>query len=523
MISRASHYLREWGRRPLAAADAVLNRLYTWRYNPLYHSGTLVVLAFLLMLATGVYLLFFYRIGSPYESMVRINEQVWAGRWMRALHRYAADLAIVAGLLHAFRIFVQGRSWGPRTLAWVSGVILFFLTFASGWTGYVMLWDDQAQLLAVEGARLLDALPIFSEPISRTFVGDRPIPGAFFFLNLFLHIALPVGVALILWIHVSRQSRPSLLPPRGLLWGTTLLLFAASVIGPAPLGPKADLYRVLGTVDVDWFYAFFVPMSRLLQPVDAWLAFLAFGALLCLVPWWSRPVAAEMPEPSRSPGRLCTGCNQCSIDCPYEAIAMVRLVDDDATREVAEVNEDYCVSCGICSASCAPMVVGPPERTGRDELTEIRAFIAEQSIGPKDVVLIACARGAGRLAGQAEVQGARIFPVICIGNLHTSVVEFLLRAGSGGVLIASCPPRDCWSREGPRWLEERLYHGREAELRESVDRRRIRVVYAGEGERRVVLGALAEFRRDVAELDNTVGEDGIEIDTECDRDPRQAS
>jgi hypothetical protein len=37
-----------------------------------------------------------------------------------------------------------------------------------------------------------------------------------------------------------------------------------------------------------------------------------------------------------------------------------------------------------------------------------------------------------------------------------------------------------------------------------------------------VLGALAEFRRDVAELDNALGEDGIEIDTECERDPRQA-
>ena len=48
------------------------------------------------------------------------------------------------------------------------------------------------------------------------------------------------------------------------------------------------------------------------------------------------------------------------------------------------------------------------------------------------------------------------------------------------------------------------------------------MVYAGEGERRVVLGALAEFRRDVAELDNTVGEDGIEIDTECEREPRPA-
>ena len=32
------------------------------------------------------------------------------------------------------------------------------------------------------------------------------------------------------------------------------------------------------------------------------------------------------------------------------------------------VNPDLCVSCGICAASCAPMGVGPPGRTGRDQL-----------------------------------------------------------------------------------------------------------------------------------------------------------
>ena len=104
---------------------------------------------------------------------------------MRGLHRFASDAAVVAAAVHALRLFVQGRSWGPRTLAWVSGLILLFVIFVCGWTGYVMVWDIQAEVLAREGARLLDVLPIFSEPISRGFVGERPIPAAFFFLNLF--------------------------------------------------------------------------------------------------------------------------------------------------------------------------------------------------------------------------------------------------------------------------------------------------------------------------------------------------
>ncbi|KAA3420874.1 cytochrome b N-terminal domain-containing protein, partial [Streptococcus pneumoniae] len=67
----------------------------------------------------------------------------------------------------------QARSWGPRLLAWVTGSVLLLVFLVCGWTGYVMVWDVQAQVLATEGARILDVLPILSEPISRTFVGER--------------------------------------------------------------------------------------------------------------------------------------------------------------------------------------------------------------------------------------------------------------------------------------------------------------------------------------------------------------
>jgi cytochrome b6 len=489
-----------------------MHRLYGWRYNPLYQSGTIVVVAFVAMFVTGLYLLLFYRVGGPYESMLRIEGQVFAGRWIRALHRYAADLTIVAGALHAFRMLVQGRTWGARSLAWVSGILLMILMFVCGWTGYVMLWDAHAQMLAVEGARLLDALPIFSEPISRVFVGEYPIPGAFFFLNLFLHVALPIGVALLLWVHVSRISRPVLLPPRPVLWTTVGLLFAASVIVPAPLGPEAGLHLLAREIRIDWFYSFWVPWTRAMTPGEVWIAILAVVALAVSVPLWTRPRGASMGAPSRTDEDHCTGCFQCSYDCPYDAIAMVEH-QQLTSRMVSHVDESLCVSCGICAASCAPMVIGPPERSGREELRETRAFLERHKLGADDVVLIACERGAGRLARAPGVEGAILFPTQCVGNVHTSVVEFLLRSGAGGVLVASCPPRDCWNREGPKWLEERLFHGREAELRESVDRRRIGVVYAAEGEKRPVLRALTELRAEIARIGSVQAEPDVEIET----------
>ena len=77
-----------------------------------------------------------------------------------------------------------------------------------------MVWDAQGFELAVQGARLLDLAPVFSLPVARTFDGETPVPSSFFFMNLFLHLALPLGLAALVWLHVSRLARPAWLPPR---------------------------------------------------------------------------------------------------------------------------------------------------------------------------------------------------------------------------------------------------------------------------------------------------------------------
>jgi ferredoxin len=500
-------------RRPLSAADVLLQRLYGSRANPLHQSGTLVLLAFVVMFATGLYLLLFYRIGGPFDSIVRIDGQVFAGRWIRALHRYAADLAVIAGVLHGFRMLVQGRSWGPRTLAWISGVALLFLTFICGWTGYVMVWDAHGQLLAEEGARLLDVLPIFSEPIGRAFVGDQPIPSAFFFLNLFAHIALPIGMALGLWIHVSRIARPVLLPPRALTRVTLVLLLAASVLVPAPLGPAAALDRLPGAVPIDWLYSFWLPLSRMMPAAASWLVFTAAALVVLSVPWWTRPREDARAPASFVDPHLCTGCEQCAIDCPFDAITMLP-VTTNPTGLAAHVDPGRCVSCGVCAGSCAPMAVGPPGRTGRDQLAAARAFAETKLSGSEEVVVVACRKGAGRLAERGEVDGAPVFATGCGGNLHTSVVEALLRGGAAAVLVAACPPRDCTSREGVLWLEERLFGGREAELQERVERRRVQLVHAAEAEAGRIRAALAALRAEVASLGAQPFGEG-ELEAEC--------
>jgi len=148
-------------------------------------------------------------------------------------------------------------------------------------------------------------------------------------------------------------------------------------------------------------------------------------------------------------------------------------------------------------------------------LERVESFIKANRWGPRDIVLVACERGPGLAAENAEPSGIPTFPVPCVGNLHTSVVEYLIRSGVGGVLIGSCPPRDCWSREGPGWLSERVFGDRAAELKDRVDKRRVRVVHAAEGEREVLTAAVREFFEHVLTLEAAEAEARIEIDIEC--------
>lgn len=509
--------------RLLKSADASFNRLYGSRFNPLYQSGTIVIALLLVMIVSGLWLILFYRVGAPYESVVRISSSPVLGSWVRGVHRYASGAAMVFAVLHMVRMFAQGRSWGQRSLAWTSGIIALGVLLVCAITGYVMVWDTFGQLLAREGARMLDSLPILSEPLGRAFTGEEEPAAAFFFVNLFAHIALPLGLALVLWVHVARIARPRLLPPAKLVIAVVALLIVAAVVRPAPLLPGANAFTLPEHVPVDLFAAFWLPITRQL-PAGLAISLLAGTTLAFLaVPVFTRRKGTARPEPSFVHEDICTGCTQCVQDCPYDAITMIARAPDSPhfgrSEEVAFVDAEACVSCGICAGSCAPMGVGPPGRTGRDQLALVRNFIADEAIASGKTVAVCCNRGANSWKSRIEAEGAVLYNVDCAGNLHSSVVELLVRAGAAGVLVLSCPPRDCWNREGPKWLYERIYNDREAELQARVDRNRVRVASASAGEVDEAIEALRAFMADTAALAVPDAELAAEIDTICEPVP----
>src|SRR5262245_44115455 len=113
-----------WLGRLIAGLDRGFDRVYSSSSNPLHRTGTLASLCLAVALVTGIYLLFVYEIARPYESIAGIQRDIFLGRWIRALHRYVSDAAVVAVLIHVLRLVTQGKTWGPRALAWITGVLL---------------------------------------------------------------------------------------------------------------------------------------------------------------------------------------------------------------------------------------------------------------------------------------------------------------------------------------------------------------------------------------------------------------
>ncbi|MDQ8153294.1 MAG: cytochrome b N-terminal domain-containing protein [Gemmatimonadota bacterium] len=481
--------------RPLRAADAGATRLFGWRHNPLHQTGALAAALLGLLIITGLYLLVFYRVGAPWQSVARLQADPFLGRWIRSLHRFASDAMVVAVVLHAWRLFAQARSWGPRALAWTSGVVLLAVLFVSGWTGYVMVWDTFGAELAVGGARLFDALPVLSEPVRRIFAGDQSIPSAFFFINLFLHVALPLGAAAGLWIHLSRLARPALLPPRPLLYAVFGALTLLSLAAPSPLAPEASLLAVERDIPVDLFFAFWLPWANALPPWLAWMGAAGTFALAMLVPWLTRRPRTGTWTPSVVDERQCTGCNQCPQDCPWDAVSMVPREQAHGAQStmVARVNPVRCVSCGVCAGSCAPMGVGPLGHTGRDQVAQVRQAYSNAGARELRPVAICCEHAAPEYLAALRDRDADVRLVPCAGNIHTSALELTLRAGAPGVMVFTCPPRDCRGREGPKWLHERMFNDREAELQVRVNRKRVATAVMAWGDRPAVLDAWTSF------------------------------
>ena len=393
---------------------------------------------------------------------------------MRSIHRYASDGLIIFLTLHTLREYFNGRYRHYRWLAWVSGVVLFIVTLIIGITGYWLVWDERGQLVAVKTAELLNDIHLFVEPLSISFLSNETLSELLFFVLHFLHLSLPLGMIIIVGIHVMRCSRPVVVPPKVITISVLVILFVMSVIKPAVSVQPADLSRLPIDAPFDWFYFFLFPIKALLPKTIFWSFTIGLTVILFVMPWIKR----HRPSPAEVILENCTGCDQCNKDCPYGAIYMQPRTNNSLYKMEAVVKTERCASCGICFGSCdfnAIKMDGLTDIQIKEKIACLLSEISDDKM-PKILGLI-CGQSINTGETQDELKdmpNVKTVSFPCIGMIHPSFVEYGLDSGADGVFIWGCVNGDCHYREGNTWLQSRLDGKRPPILRKGVDIRRVR-------------------------------------------------
>jgi ubiquinol-cytochrome c reductase cytochrome b subunit len=185
--------------------------------------GEIALWSFVILLLTGTFLALFFdpsmehleyqgsyralqgvEMSAAYASTLHISFDVRGGLFIRQMHHWAALLFVAAIVVHLLRVFFTGAFRKPREANWVVGVLLFWLAFLMGFTGY-SLPDDA---LSGTGLRIAHAI-MLAVPVLGTWVAhalfDGPFPGEIIIARVYIaHVfLLPLLTAALIGVHLA--------------------------------------------------------------------------------------------------------------------------------------------------------------------------------------------------------------------------------------------------------------------------------------------------------------------------------
>ncbi len=235
---------------PVKVPARVLKMRYSWRL------GYIASVLFGVLLATGVYLMFFYTpsVTSAYGDMQQLRTGVGFGQLIRNVHRWSAHLMVLVVILHLVRVFFAGAYKRPRQFNWVLGVVLLAITLGFSFTGYLLPWDQLSYWAVTVGTNLVNYVPVLGDTLRDLLIGGEQIGQATLLRFYALHVAvLPVSLALVLMIHIWRVRKDGFAVKRGGVGAfaeeSTDVTPIASVTAVTNVAADGRRVRLLGVVD----------------------------------------------------------------------------------------------------------------------------------------------------------------------------------------------------------------------------------------------------------------------------------
>ncbi|MGD8894887.1 MAG: cytochrome b N-terminal domain-containing protein [Acidobacteriota bacterium] len=295
------------------------------RHSIFYYLGGMALFLFIIQLGTGLLLLLYYEPGAStaYESVRRISGEIPFGWLIRSIHRWSADIFIGVLAVHMFTAYQMKAYRRPREVTWLTGVALFGVALAFGFSGYLLPWDDIAYFATSVGTQVAGVFPLVGNALLHLMRGGEDVTGATLARFFALHVVvLPFAALGLLGLHLLLVQRHGMSVPPGVtekgrprpffpdflmhdLVGWTLalaLLAALAALLPAGLGPKADPFASApADIKPEWyFYAPFQQLKMIPAHIGPFegevlgaVGFAVLGLLFALVPFLDRRAARE--------------------------------------------------------------------------------------------------------------------------------------------------------------------------------------------------------------------------------------
>lgn len=178
--------------------------------NFLWNFGFLVGISFVVQIVTGLLLASRYtsEMSHAFASVQHIIREVSFGWEFRFLHSTGASCVFLCLFIHILRALVCS-SYTYLSLTWITGLIIYFISIAASFLGYVLPWGQMSFWGATVICNLLSPIPYLVTWLLGGFYVDSPTLRRFFVLHFILpFLGLVVAVLHIFYLHINGSSNP---------------------------------------------------------------------------------------------------------------------------------------------------------------------------------------------------------------------------------------------------------------------------------------------------------------------------
>jgi quinol-cytochrome oxidoreductase complex cytochrome b subunit len=186
------------------------------KVNWLFTLGSATLFLMVNQFVTGILLTIYYvpSVQDAYDSVTYIDSTLPLGWLIRGMHHWGATAMVAVVVLHMLRIIYHGAYKYPREVTWVTGVGLLLLTFAFGFTGYLLPWDQKAYWATVVGTRILEVIPFIGDWLLRAARGGEELSALTLSRFFGIHVwILPALMLILVSVHLYLVVRNGISAP----------------------------------------------------------------------------------------------------------------------------------------------------------------------------------------------------------------------------------------------------------------------------------------------------------------------